>query len=294
MKTLEDWKDAYYEQQAGFTEARGMLAQERDAALTKVAELDVLLKQRFESFKAMEAERDRAFSYAVKLKQWTPVEDRLPEADEYPVLAVNLAGYVSVVTRIKFVDPDARYVGWDETPETSEVRLSCIFAWRSVGPMPTPENVHDQAPAPQLHAIDNSRPMTAKEIREEISNSPEHRFVPGVPRATNSVTREQLEAALKSANEVCRSAYQIAHRISTDHGDVALETNFGAFKWRVKESLALQHRAMYPDQYREDRLVRAKDTDPLSESAQGGTTERPFAHDPANPGINKGNEGPRF
>lgn len=64
MKTLEDWKDAYYEQQAGFTEARGMLAQERDAALTKVAELDVLLKQRFESFKAMEAERDRAFSYA--------------------------------------------------------------------------------------------------------------------------------------------------------------------------------------------------------------------------------------
>lgn len=30
MKTLEDWKDAYYEQQARFTESNGMLTDERD------------------------------------------------------------------------------------------------------------------------------------------------------------------------------------------------------------------------------------------------------------------------
>ena len=30
-KTLEDWQDAYYEQQANHTEATGMLAQERDS-----------------------------------------------------------------------------------------------------------------------------------------------------------------------------------------------------------------------------------------------------------------------
>lgn len=37
-KTLEDWKDAYYEQQALHTEARGMLCQERDSWKAKAEE----------------------------------------------------------------------------------------------------------------------------------------------------------------------------------------------------------------------------------------------------------------
>lgn len=38
MKTLEDWKDAYYEQQARFTESNGILAQERDEARRALSE----------------------------------------------------------------------------------------------------------------------------------------------------------------------------------------------------------------------------------------------------------------
>lgn len=43
MKTLEDWKDAYYEQAALHTESNGMLCQERDAALRRVKALEQAL-----------------------------------------------------------------------------------------------------------------------------------------------------------------------------------------------------------------------------------------------------------
>lgn len=56
-----------------------------------------------------------------------------------------------------------------------------------------------------------------------------------------------LRDALESANSLCRSAYQIAQRISVAHGNVVLETNFGAFARRLEESLALQHRVMFPN-----------------------------------------------
>ena len=37
-KTLEDWKDLYYEQQALHTEREGMLRQERDEALRRLSD----------------------------------------------------------------------------------------------------------------------------------------------------------------------------------------------------------------------------------------------------------------
>ena len=83
----------------------------------------------------------------------------------------------------------------------------------------------------------------------------------GSPRTDVSVAGEEAMAALASANEICRSAYNIAHRISIQHGVVALGVNFDAFKWRCKDSLALQHRVMYPDQYTEERRLRGHDSD---------------------------------
>jgi len=57
MKTLEDWKDAYYEQQALHTEATGILSaqvRDRDA---KIAELSSLLSE---------------------TSRWIPVSERMP------------------------------------------------------------------------------------------------------------------------------------------------------------------------------------------------------------------------
>ena len=44
-KTLEDWKDAYYEQQANHTEATGMLAQERDSWIQRAQKAERELEE---------------------------------------------------------------------------------------------------------------------------------------------------------------------------------------------------------------------------------------------------------
>lgn len=51
-----------------------------------------------------------------------------------------------------------------------------------------------------------------------------------------------LTEALESANQMCRSAMSIAERKG--------EANWEAFRDRLKESLELQHRVMYPENYR--------------------------------------------
>jgi len=51
--------------------------------------------------------------------------------------------------------------------------------------------------------------------------------------------QEQVFAALKDANDLCRSAYQVAIREGR-------ETNWPSFRDRLSESLAHQHRVMYP------------------------------------------------
>lgn len=56
-----------------------------------------------------------------------------------------------------------------------------------------------------------------------------------------SAERNQLRAALLDANEVCRSAFTIAHRIASQFSTIELGTQFGAFSERAMESLKRQH-----------------------------------------------------
>jgi hypothetical protein len=51
-------------------------------------------------------------------------------------------------------------------------------------------------------------------------------------------TQEEITTALKNANEMCRSAFQIAQREGKD-------TNWEAFKNRLHESLIIQHNVLY-------------------------------------------------
>jgi hypothetical protein len=60
-RTLEEWKDAYYEQQALHTEARGMLGAERDRALA-----DVAIKEAKAEAYAREMERYAAENAALR------------------------------------------------------------------------------------------------------------------------------------------------------------------------------------------------------------------------------------
>lgn len=50
--------------------------------------------------------------------------------------------------------------------------------------------------------------------------------------------------ALSDANDLCRSAYQIADRIVDQYGAVYGGTNFAAFRDRLKESLERQHKIL--------------------------------------------------
>lgn len=52
--------------------------------------------------------------------------------------------------------------------------------------------------------------------------------------------REPLEKALEDANQMCRSALQVAMRRGA-------ETNWEAFHARLDDSLKRQHQAMYPE-----------------------------------------------
>ena len=56
--------------------------------------------------------------------------------------------------------------------------------------------------------------------------------------------RDRLREALKDANSLCRSAYQVASRIAVEHGTVTLQTNFGALADKLSESLNRQHAAL--------------------------------------------------
>ncbi len=57
---------------------------------------------------------------------------------------------------------------------------------------------------------------------------------------------EELMEALKSANSLCRSANEIAKREGQD-------TNWESFQKKLDESLAIQHRVLYPaEAYVED------------------------------------------
>lgn len=54
-------------------------------------------------------------------------------------------------------------------------------------------------------------------------------------------TVETLRTALLDANQICRSAFQIAHRIATEYSTNEMGTYFGAFSERAYESLKRQH-----------------------------------------------------
>jgi hypothetical protein len=51
-KTLEEWKDRYYEQQANHTEATGMLAAERDRWIQRAQKAERLIQEHNESCEA--------------------------------------------------------------------------------------------------------------------------------------------------------------------------------------------------------------------------------------------------
>lgn len=63
----------------------------------------------------------------------------------------------------------------------------------------------------------------------------------------------KLRTALRDANDLCRSAYQVAVREGR-------ETNWPAFRDRLSESLDRQHRVMYPpnDKLRQDAPANPK------------------------------------
>ena len=52
---------------------------------------------------------------------------------------------------------------------------------------------------------------------------------------------ERQRAALLDANQICRSAWQIANRIATEYSTNEMGTYFGAFSERAHESLKRQH-----------------------------------------------------
>ena len=52
---------------------------------------------------------------------------------------------------------------------------------------------------------------------------------------------ERQRAALLDANQICRSAWQIANRIATEYSTNEMGTYFGAFSDRAHESLKRQH-----------------------------------------------------
>lgn len=52
---------------------------------------------------------------------------------------------------------------------------------------------------------------------------------------------QSLRAALLDANQICRSAWQIANRIATEYSTNEFGTYFGAFSERTHESLMRQH-----------------------------------------------------
>lgn len=54
----------------------------------------------------------------------------------------------------------------------------------------------------------------------------------------------RLRVALLDANQICRSAWQIANRIATEHSTHEMGTRFGAFSERVHESLERQHQTI--------------------------------------------------
>lgn len=99
-KTLEDWKDAYYEQQALHTEARGMLCAERDA---------------------WKAKAEEALSALSKTHRWIPVAERLPT----PLVAVL------VYTQSKI---NGGHVNLDVTNTEGEFWFGTVTHW-----MPLPE-----------------------------------------------------------------------------------------------------------------------------------------------------------
>ena len=74
----------------------------------------------------------------------------------------------------------------------------------------------------------------------------------------------KLRAALRDANDLCRSAYQVAIREGR-------ETNWSSFRDCLSESLDRQHRVMYPPNARAD-LPPASDVarDSGTEGAIGG------------------------
>jgi len=70
-----------------------------------------------------------------------------------------------------------------------------------------------------------------------------------------------VRAALKLANDSCRSAYQVAARRG-------IETNWDALQFSLQASLREQHKVMFPEQYTEDRRIRAHDSASHPKDAQ--------------------------
>lgn len=64
--------------------------------------------------------------------------------------------------------------------------------------------------------------------------------------------RDEAMRVLKLANDSCRSAYQIAARKGS-------ETEWETWQFALQKSLNEQHRFMFPEQYSEDRRIRAHD-----------------------------------
>ena len=63
---------------------------------------------------------------------------------------------------------------------------------------------------------------------------------------------EEYKAALNTANDSCRSAYQVANRAGA-------ETDWENWKFALQKSLKEQHKVMYPEQYTEERRIHAHD-----------------------------------
>jgi hypothetical protein len=75
---------------------------------------------------------------------------------------------------------------------------------------------------------------------------------PTIPTGHRVVPDDLLTVALE-ANDMCRSAFQVAERVATQYSTVYAGTNFGALHEQLKKSLDRQHQVLKP--YREAELA---------------------------------------
>lgn len=117
IERLEKIETAYYEQQASHTEARGMLCQERDNALRKLAEQQALV----ETF------------------AWRPASERVPDHDNRVIATPSNYSYDANPTAYYWTYPDHgphKHGHWYQTDKNGYAYEVPVTHWMSLPEAP--------------------------------------------------------------------------------------------------------------------------------------------------------------